>query len=266
MKKISRKDLQGLRRQFPVLSKDDMRQYVGGYDGGGYFSGGTGYGWGDGYGDFGGGSGGYWGGSSDNYYDNAFNYWLASGNYFYDENGNFFWSNGDYFTDAYGNPFMYGGSTNSGYGYGYGGAYELPEVEVTADGRVITTFKGIGGAPMLAEGAGMRGFCKYEFNTVIENGNIAVMGNIFTSLGNDAQVFSCAHIYVNGVEMECRNLSVSSSLVYQQDTIPLGSTEFNLSQYHGQVEVVMEVGYNYDPSGTGPGSVNFRKTVYSSYR
>ena len=121
MKKISRKDLQGLRRQFPVLSKDDMRHYVGGYDGGGYFSGGTGYGWGDGYGDFGGGSGGYWGGSSDSYYDNAFNYWLTSGNYFYDENGNFFWSNGDYFTDAYGNPFMYGGSGNSEYGYGYNG-------------------------------------------------------------------------------------------------------------------------------------------------
>ena len=118
MKKISRKDLQGLRRQFPVLSKDDMRHYVGGYDGGGYFSGGTGYGWGDGYGDFGGGSGGYWGGSSDNYYDNVFNYWLASGNYFYDENGNFFWSNGDYFTDAYGNPFMYGGNIYSDDTYG----------------------------------------------------------------------------------------------------------------------------------------------------
>ena len=121
MKKISRKDLQGLRRQFPVLSKEDMRHYVGGYAGGGYFGGGTGYGWGDGYGDFGGGSGGYLGGSSDNYYDNAFNYWLTSGNYFYDENGNFFWSNGDYFTDAYGNPFMYGGSGNSEYGYGYNG-------------------------------------------------------------------------------------------------------------------------------------------------
>lgn len=120
MKKISRKDLQGLRRQYPVLTECEMRRYVGGYDGGGYFGGGIGYGWDDGYDDFGGGSGGYWGGSSDNYYENAFNYWIASGNYFYDENGNFFWSNGNYFTDAYGNPFMYGdwGNSNSGYGYG----------------------------------------------------------------------------------------------------------------------------------------------------
>lgn len=121
MKKISRKNLQGLRRQFPVLTEDEMRCYVGGYDGGGYFGGGVGYGWGDGYGDFGGDSGGYWGGFSDNYYDNAFNYWLANGNYFYDENGNFFWSNGNYFTDPYGNPFMYGDWGDSGYGYGYNG-------------------------------------------------------------------------------------------------------------------------------------------------
>lgn len=34
MKKISRNDLQGQRRQFPVLSKDAMKNYVGGYNGG----------------------------------------------------------------------------------------------------------------------------------------------------------------------------------------------------------------------------------------
>lgn len=121
MKKISRKDLQGLRRQYPVLTKCEMRRYVGGYDGGGYFGGGIGYGWDDGYGDFGGGSGGYWGGSSDNYDENAFNYWIASGNYYYDENGNFFWSAGNYFTDAYGNSFSYDTSYYGGIDFKYVG-------------------------------------------------------------------------------------------------------------------------------------------------
>lgn len=107
MKKISRKNLEGLRRCFSTLTKDEMRHYVGGYDGGSYFGGGLGYGWGDNYYGYLGGSGGYPGSSSDNYYDNAFNEWLASGNYFYDEYGNFYWSTGNYFTDAYGDPFWY---------------------------------------------------------------------------------------------------------------------------------------------------------------
>lgn len=44
MKKISRKNLQGLRSQFPVLSEEEMRYYVGGYDGG-YSGGGIGDDW-----------------------------------------------------------------------------------------------------------------------------------------------------------------------------------------------------------------------------
>lgn len=118
MKKISRKDLQGLRRQYPALTKEEMKHYVGGYNGNSYFGGGLGYDWGDGYNDFGD-LGSYWGGSSDNYYNNdAFYDWLASGNYFYDRYGNFFWSSGNYFIDPYGNPFWYG---DSGYGGYFGG-------------------------------------------------------------------------------------------------------------------------------------------------
>lgn len=63
MKKISRKDLQGLRRHFPVLTEDEMRHYVGGYDGG-YSGGGTG------------------------------NDWLNQGFYFVDPDGNFHWYRG----------------------------------------------------------------------------------------------------------------------------------------------------------------------------
>lgn len=31
MKKISRNDLQGLRCQYPILTNDEMRRYIGGY-------------------------------------------------------------------------------------------------------------------------------------------------------------------------------------------------------------------------------------------
>lgn len=40
MKKISKKDLQGLRRLFPILGKEEMRRYVGGYSNG-YWGGGS---------------------------------------------------------------------------------------------------------------------------------------------------------------------------------------------------------------------------------
>lgn len=63
MKKISRKDLQGLRRQFPVLSKDAMKNYVGGYNGG-YTGGGIG------------------------------DDWLDHGFYFKDPDGNYHWYRG----------------------------------------------------------------------------------------------------------------------------------------------------------------------------
>ena len=61
MKKISRKDLQGLRRQFPVLSKEDMKGCVGGY--------------GDGY-----------SGGGDDWFDHGFGG--------YDPDGNFHWYSG----------------------------------------------------------------------------------------------------------------------------------------------------------------------------
>lgn len=63
MKKVSWKNLQGLRRQFSVLTEDEMRHYVGGYDGG-YSGGGTG------------------------------DDWLNHGFYFVDPEGNYHWYRG----------------------------------------------------------------------------------------------------------------------------------------------------------------------------
>lgn len=104
MKKISRKDLEGLRRQFPVLTKEDMRHYVGGY-GNGYSGGGFGNDWF--YHGFGG-------------YDPDGNFHWYSG-YTQDELDNWegYWPGGWVYGLGYVAPDtnIYGGN---GYGYGWG--------------------------------------------------------------------------------------------------------------------------------------------------
>lgn len=134
MKKISRKDLQGLHRQFAALTKEEMQHYVGGYSDG-YFTGGMGYGWGD-YGDFPVGPGGYPGsgypggdyfGGGYSYSNPYFDAWLNSGSYYTDSYGNFFWysdgSQPNYYTMDQFDDMINNGTWNGGYveGWGYVG-------------------------------------------------------------------------------------------------------------------------------------------------
>lgn len=129
MKKISRKDLQGLYRQFPIMTKEEMKNCVGGYSDG-YFTGGMSYGWG-GYGDFPVGYGGYPGGSylggGYSYSNPYFDAWLNSGSYYTDSYGNFFWysdgSEPNYYTQDQYENMANNGAWNGGYveGWGYVG-------------------------------------------------------------------------------------------------------------------------------------------------
>lgn len=76
--------------------------------------------------------------------------------------------------------------------------------------------------------------------------------------------------YLNGVSVNGSTVSTGiltnpPSMIYETGTNPLGRASFNLSQYHGYVEVKVYVGFSYD-SGAGHSGSSFSKTIYSSYR
>ena len=154
------------------------------------------------------------------------------------------------------------GTWTGGYVDGYG--YIAPDTTITADRRIMNDFSGTTIAYSLVEGVGMSGSITYKGYSIIEDGNMTVIWNIATRFGNDINASGEIIVYVNGSQVLCQSLSTSSSMIYDPTYIPLGSTTFNLSQYSGQVEVKVRMGYSkYDNGNYG---VYTEETIYSEYR
>lgn len=155
------------------------------------------------------------------------------------------------------------GTWTGGYVEGYG--YVTPDVTITADGTIQQDFSGSTIAFAAVEGVGITGNIIYNGYSLIENGNMTVIWNVAVPrFGNNVNASGEVLVYVNGTQVLCQSLSTSSSIIYDPAYIPLGSTTFNLSQYSGQVEVKVRMGYtNYSDGNYG---VYSEETIYSVYR
>ena len=155
------------------------------------------------------------------------------------------------------------GIWNGGIVDGYG--YISPEVTITADGTIKQDFSGNVVRWVKAEGVGFSGNMNYLGYTSIKDGNMTVTWNVsIPRFGNNVNASGEVLVYVNGTEVLCQSLSNTSSIIYDPVYIPLGSTTFDLSQYSGQIEVKVRMGYtNYDSGNYG---IYAEKTIYSEYR
>ena len=146
---------------------------------------------------------------------------------------------------------------------GYG--YISPETTITADGTIKQDFSGTAITYVPTEGVGFSGNMNYLGYTSIKDGNMTVTWNVsIPRFGNNVNASGEVLVYVNGTEVLCQSLSNTSSIIYDPVYIPLGSTTFDLSQYSGQIEVKVRMGYtNYDSGNYG---IYAEKTIYSEYR
>ncbi len=166
-----------------------------------------------------------------------------------------------YTEDEY-NILLNSGTFQGGYVEEHG--YIGPDVIVTADGKITKSFQGMSSRYNAVEGVGMSGNFAYKGCYMIENGYMSVGCSLFSRFGNDISASGEIIVYVNGQEVLCQPLSTSSSMIYESESVPLGSTTFNLQQYSGNVEVKIRMGYSRFDSGYS--GVNAEEIIYSSYR
>lgn len=232
MKKISRKDLQGLRQLYPVLTPEEMKHYVGGY----------------GYGD------GNMGGSGLGYDD-----WFNHGFLFEDSYGNTHWYSG--YTQEELNDWE--GSWPGGWVYGLG--YVAPDFDCTGDKTIYGHYDTIHYRYDWAEDVGGKGTYREDTYTRLEGGLLTVTTNTYNpnvSYNWAAQ----AVVYVNGEKRDVFNFDSSGTYIYTSDMVPLGSVTIDLTQYHGQVRVEIVTSGNRGDSYTGYSRVNGTQTIYDEYR
>ena len=228
MKKISRKDLQGLRRQFPVLSKEDMKGCVGGY-GNGYSGGG----------------------------DDLFNHGFGG----YDPDGNFHWYSGYTQEELY----YWEGEWPGGWVYGLG--YVNPEFSYNGDKTIYGHYDIIHEAVDWVEGVGSGGRYEENTYTIIENGQLTIVTstkNPWATYNWSANVV----VYVNGIKKDVYYYSPSpTGYDYNSPgMVPLGSVNIDLTQYHGQVRVEVVTSGSHGDHIIGYSAVNGTQVVYDEYR
>ncbi len=155
------------------------------------------------------------------------------------------------------------GTWTGGFVDGYG--YIMPEITITADGTITSSFSGLSMGFIPIEGVGVTGNFAYKGSYLIENGYMSVGCSIYSHVGNDITVVGSIMVYVEGTEVLRQSLTTSPSMIYESGSIPVGCTTFNLQQYTGYVEVKIELSYLKD-FGTNYDGTNTTKTIYSSYR
>ncbi|WP_289198986.1 hypothetical protein [Bacteroides acidifaciens] len=133
------------------------------------------------------------------------------------------------------------GNWNGGYIVGFG--YMSPDVVITGDQRTTSSFSG----------------------TAL--GYMYVSTAIAKRFGTDIQTAGEVLIYVNGMQVNCIPMThPSGGMIFESGFVPVGETNFNLSQYSGYVEVKVRFGYNYANNGVGNTATHTEETIYASYR
>lgn len=156
------------------------------------------------------------------------------------------------------------GTWNGGYVEGRG--YTLKEIECTASGQIISEFNYVVPAYYFVEGGGINGTSYVDGYSIIQNGEMLInITNASNPYLDGVSVNGYIEVIVNGSTVSTGILTNPPSMIYETGTNPLGRASFNLSQYHGYVEVKVYVGFSYD-SGAGHSGSSFSKTIYSSYR
>ena len=157
------------------------------------------------------------------------------------------------------------GNWNGGYIVGVG--YMSPDVVITGDQRTTSSFSGTALGYMFAEGVGVSATFAYKGGYAIEGGNMYVSTAIATRFGTDIQTAGEVLIYVNGMQVNCIPMThPSGGMIFESGFVPVGETNFNLSQYSGYVEVKVRFGYNYANNGVGNTATHTEETIYASYR
>jgi hypothetical protein len=151
--------------------------------------------------------------------------------------------------------------------------YTTAEVTVTGNQRTVTGYTGyhVGVLPSMGTeilptyGAGSYDYRNY---TTIENGQIVINANVLHGLGSNYKLYGMTSLYVDGVLVITGILKLPTSYYNQSGWVPIGSAGFDLTQYHGKVEIQLEIGSNFD-HGAGtyePAIPKYKETVYSAYR
>ena len=99
-------------------------------------------------------------------------------------------------------------------GYVEGNGYIAPDVVVTADGRVTSSFLGVCPDYIWTEGGGLSGTLSYRGTYLIENGNMNIGCSVISNYGDNALYGGQVLVYVNGTEVLCQTLTTSSSMAY----------------------------------------------------
>lgn len=156
------------------------------------------------------------------------------------------------------------GTWQGGYVEGWG--YTFEDLNCTASGQIRSEFNSVVPAYYFAEGVSIRGTSYVNGFTYIQNGQMYISVTNASNPYLDGVIANgYIEIIVNGSSVSTGILTNPSSIIYQTGTNPLGSTSFNLSQYQGDVEVKLHVGFSYN-NGAGHNGSSFSKTIYSNYR
>lgn len=140
--------------------------------------------------------------------------------------------------------------------------------EAVADDRVVARYGGVSGAILNTEGVGITGGTLLRGYTVIENGVITVSVSNARFLRPDIEsniVKVNAELWVDGECVKTQDFDNSGAVIYQTGDTPMGFTSFDLHQYHGKVEVKVNMYlHNYSPYGNA--NEKRVETVYSQNR
>jgi hypothetical protein len=145
--------------------------------------------------------------------------------------------------------------------------YTTAEVTVTGNQRTVTGYRGVQYSRLWVEDIGDKGSYSYNNIVIIENGDIYVGANVFQGLGGNYTFHGSTYLYVNGALEATGILTIPPTSFNESGWLHVGSASYDLTQYHGKVEIQLELLSDYDyGGGHASGVPHYKQTVYSAYR
>jgi hypothetical protein len=149
--------------------------------------------------------------------------------------------------------------------YGSSGSYGSSGTSNSfGDGRFINQYHINGPKYIFAEGVGGNASCFLDGYVIQDGNDIKVWSSMSGAYIPQAHTSGIVELWVNGSLKQTKPLTLEPSIIYKTGTHPLGSADFNLSNYSGHIELKINCQYDINPGGIGYIGSTIDGVIYSA--